>query len=123
VSGPAAVGPGYVYVRSVERYEPKDERSTLREAVELVFIGALASGLSLLLLVLGELVNGLDTTQIADKESDYFVTEPLRTLLAPVAYFVFSYGGVWGVARRGHGDLGLSVPAPFVPTLSPVKTA
>lgn len=99
----AAVGPGYLYVRATEQYAPREERTTLREASELVFVGAIASGIAaLLVLVLGELTNGFDTEALAADRSDYLITEPLRSLGALLAFFLLSYGGAWAVAQVQH---------------------
>lgn len=99
----AAVGPGYLYVRIAERREPRQERTQLFEAAELLVIGASTTAVTVLaVLALAELVGFIDTVELTKEPGAYLVTEPARILPAVVLTLAGSYGGAWGVAKVVH---------------------
>ncbi|MFG2540137.1 DUF6338 family protein [Streptomyces sp. NPDC048511] len=64
----AAMTPGYAFHRTMNRYRPKDTRSSTTEVVELFSVGALATTTGLLLtLLIGELAPSLITLREATK--------------------------------------------------------
>jgi len=77
----ASLGSGYVYVCVAELRQPRQERSQLVEAAELVFIGAIASSLAALLVAFTAEATGFsDLDVLADDGSTYAVDHPLRLL-------------------------------------------
>ncbi|MEV8230068.1 DUF6338 family protein [Streptomyces sp. NPDC079167] len=73
----AAMTPGYAFHRAVNRYRPKDTRSSTAEVVELFSVGALATAAGLLLtLLLGELAPFLVTLHEVTKAPAHFGDHP-----------------------------------------------
>ncbi|WP_405659735.1 DUF6338 family protein [Streptomyces sp. NBC_01166] len=73
----AAMTPGYAFHRSMNRYRPKDTRSSTTEVVELFSVGALATAAGLLLtLLLGELAPFLVTLREVTKAPAHFRDHP-----------------------------------------------
>ncbi|MEQ6026010.1 DUF6338 family protein [Streptomyces salinarius] len=73
----AAMTPGYVFHRSVNRYRPKDSRSSTVEVVELFSVGALTTAAGLLLtLLIGELAPFLVTLREVTKAPAEFRDQP-----------------------------------------------
>jgi Family of unknown function (DUF6338) len=99
----ASLGPGYIYLRVAERREPRQDRSQLLEAAELVVIGGLASSVAaLLVLSLGDKVGVLETNQFSNEGWKYVSTHPTRALGSFLAFLVISYGGAWLAALVIH---------------------
>src|SRR5690348_12924498 len=95
----ASVGPGYVFIRIAERWEPQRKLTPLLEAAGLVVIGATASALAaLLVLLVGEALGGIDSEQLAADRFTYVVREPGASLLALVAFLIVSYGSAAAIA-------------------------
>jgi hypothetical protein len=98
----AAVGPGYAFVRIVERYGPRRDRSTLEEAAELLVVGSAATGAALLLVLWASTSApdvGVDRSALADEPVSYILREPGRTLLALAIAVPLSYLLVWAATR------------------------
>jgi hypothetical protein len=99
----AALGPGYIYLRVVERRNARPERSGLLEAVELVIVGALASTAALL--VIGALA---DWTHIANAHwlaahpASYAGHHPLRLLWLVALTLGLAYLIAFAVANVIH---------------------
>jgi hypothetical protein len=99
----ASIGPGYVYVRVAERREPRQERSPLLEAAELVFVGVIATSTAVLLgIQLAESTDLIDLGPLVDSPRDYILDHPLRVLGWLAILFVLSYGGAGLAARVTH---------------------
>jgi hypothetical protein len=112
----AAVAPGYVFVRTSERFRARPGRSALLEAAELLVIGAACTTIASLIAVgLAEWLGGgfLDIPAWAEQGNDYLRGEPYRLawsvgfvlLVASAAAF-----GLAHLANRGRtGDIVLGV--------------
>jgi hypothetical protein len=112
----ASIGPGYVYVWIAERYELRPTRGPLLEAAQLVIIGSVASLVSLLaVLGFAEMVNVIDTAQVADDGGRYVITEPVRSLSSLLVALVLSYGGAaaaaWFIHRGRTPSIRVGDPA------------
>lgn len=95
----ASVGPGYLFLRIAERWEPQRKLSSLQEAAELVVIGAIASVLAaLIVLLVGEAIGGIDSEQLVADRFTYVIREPGTSLLALVAFLIVSYGSTAVIA-------------------------
>jgi len=89
----AAVGPGHVFLRIAERWTPRSDRSTLREAAELVVVGATSTAIALLVVVsLGNWTGFLDPEQIVANRTTYIVREPVSSLVVLLLVLALSYG-------------------------------
>jgi hypothetical protein len=96
----AGLGPGFVFVLVTERRRPRHDRSTLLEAAELVSVGAIASTISLLAIIVGaDLTGWLDLDAAAADWEDYLLDEPWRLLLAFLAFILLGLGIGWALAR------------------------
>jgi hypothetical protein len=96
----AALGPGYVYLRVAERRMVRPERSGLLEAVELVVIGALASTVALLLvLILADWSSVVNMHDLGREGDVYLKHHPLRMLWVVAVVLLIAYVLVWVAAR------------------------
>lgn len=99
----ASLGPGYTYVRLAERREPRQERSPLVEAAELVLVGTTASAIALLLvLAVTETADFADGDRLVSAPADYVVDSPLRVLGLLLTAGVLANGGAALVAVLMH---------------------
>lgn len=90
----ACLGPGYVYVRLVERSEPRADRSTLHEAVEFLVVGAVTSTIAVaVVLIVARYSHWLDPESLGTHTRHYVVVHPIRASSAVLAVLVLSYGG------------------------------
>lgn len=81
----ASLGPGYVYLRVAELREPRQERSQLVEAAELVFAGVVASTIgSLVIVAIAEATETVDVDELALDPASYERLAPQD--LRPVGY-------------------------------------
>lgn len=100
----ASVGPGYVFVKVVERWRPYSERTALREAAEIVVTGCIATLLGLVAaLALGKASGFLDVKSIASRPGRYFVVHAGHAGLGVLVVLGVSYGLAWAVARFSPG--------------------
>lgn len=101
----ASVGPGYVYVRVVERWRPRREHSSLREAAEIVVSGSLATLLGVVVaLIVAEQTSLVPESQVlVDDVGSYLVEQPDRLGLVLFTVLLVSYGMAYGVGRFQPG--------------------
>lgn len=96
----ASVGPGYVFLRIMEKWEPRRDRTLLYEAAELIVVGAVASALAgLIVLLVGEAIGAIDSEQLVAERFTYVVREPGTCLLALLAFLLLSYGSTALIAH------------------------
>ena len=96
----ASIGPGYVWVRIEEKRRPRPERTPLLEAAELFFVGATASTVAFLtVLVAGDRLDVLDPDRLAQDGVSYLLREPERGLGSVALALLLAYGGTAIVAR------------------------
>jgi hypothetical protein len=89
----AAVTPGYAFHRAMNRYRPKDTRSSTAEVVELFGVGALTTAAGLLLtLLIGELSPSLVTLHEVTKAPADFRDHPWSWVGAVVLAMALSMG-------------------------------
>lgn len=102
----AAISPGASFVRIQERFEPLGQRSPLREAAELFFVGALMTSLSLMaILSLNDLFTVVDANTFQADSFEYLLDHPARLLGLVVAVLLLSNLGAVGLAYSlFHGD-------------------
>ena len=99
----ASAGPGYAYVKIAERWRRPAEKTALREAMELLVIGSLATALGVLAaLIAGDERGFLDTVALAERPGRYMVTHPLEIGAALLIVLVISYGGAVLAALLVH---------------------
>lgn len=99
----ASLGPGYTYLRLAETREPRQERSQLVEAAELVLVGAIASAFASLIVVASAEATGLaDIDRLATAPRTYTVDSPLRVLALLVAATLRANGGAAIAAIIAH---------------------
>jgi hypothetical protein len=99
----AALGPGYVYLRVAERRTARPERSGLVEAVELVVIGALASSLTLLVVVsIADTLNAIDVRSLSSAPRRYFDRHTLTVLWLLALALALAYVVAYVAARSMH---------------------
>lgn len=99
----ASLGPGYTYLRLAETREPRQERSQLVEAAELVLVGAMASAFASLLVIATAEATGLaDIDRLASTPRMYIVDSPLRVLALLVAATLLANGGAALAAIAAH---------------------
>lgn len=99
----ASLGPGYIYVRVAEMRAPRHERTQLLEAAELLVIGAVASGISaLVVLTLTDATGFIDASRFATARSVYVAAHPARALGSILLGLALSYGGAYCGARWRH---------------------
>jgi hypothetical protein len=97
----ASVGPGYVFLRIAERWEPRRDRTALHEAAELVVIGAVTSAVAaLIVLLVGEAIGGIDADRLVADQFAYVVKEPGTSLIFLLAFLILSYGSAALLAYR-----------------------
>lgn len=106
----AALGPGYLYIRAAEVRSPRPERSGLVEAVELVVIGAFASTLSLIIVVLvAGWANAVNAHSLLVTPTLYFHHHAFAVVellgLALIAAYLLAYVGARTVHRRQTASL------------------
>jgi hypothetical protein len=90
----AGAGPGYVFIRIAERWTPRQERSALLEAAELVVVGATATAIAVLfVLAIATCTGWIDGNQLIADRFTYAIKEPARSLGALIVVLVISYGG------------------------------
>ena len=101
----ASVGPGYVYVRVAERWRPYRERTTLREAAEIVVSGSLATLVGVVVALLAARVTNLlpNRAALIEGAGRYLVFHPGRLGLTLLIVLVVSYGLAWLTARYAPG--------------------
>jgi hypothetical protein len=101
----ASAGPGYAYVKIAERWRRPAERTALREAMELLVIGSLATALGVLVaLIVGDEGGFLDTVALAERPGRYMVTHPVELGAALLIILAISYGGAVLAALLIHKD-------------------
>jgi len=99
----ASIGPGYVYVRLSELREPRQKRSALLEAAELVFVGAIASSVAVLLsIAIATTTDLADVKALSAHTRNYVLEHPLRVLGLIAIGLAISYGGTALVAVLAH---------------------
>ena len=95
----ASVGPGWAFIRIAEKWTPRRERTPLQEAAELVVVGATATAISVLLvLVLAQSHGWLASSTLLKEQTGYIAKEPLHSLVALMTVLGISYGGATFVA-------------------------
>jgi hypothetical protein len=100
----AAAGPGYLYVRLVERREPRRGRSQLQEAAELVLVGIVATVVGLLsALGFWEAVGLIDGGSLTGDVGRYLLTHPMRGFIVLAMGLILAYGSVWVLVRAQFG--------------------
>jgi len=88
----AAVGPGYLYVRKAEQYSPPEKRTPLREAAELLVIGALTSLIAATVVFVAARAAQVVNSQTLDREGgNYVVLHPFRSLGGILVALILSY--------------------------------
>jgi hypothetical protein len=99
----AALGPGYVYLRVVERRGVRPERSGLLEAVELAVVGAFASTVATLaVLSLADAANVINIHILSGDPQHYVEDHPLRLLWLIAVTLLTGYTLAWAGARLIH---------------------
>jgi hypothetical protein len=99
----AAVGPGYTYVKTAERWRPASERTPLREAAEIVVTGSLATAVGVVVALLAlDAIRGSELAAIAQDPARHLITHPAELAGGLVVVVVVSYGGSFGVAKLLH---------------------
>lgn len=92
-----------MYIRVAERRAKRPERSGLVEAVELVVIGAFASTIALLgVLVLAEWTSVLNVYALGRDPSAYLKLHPLRLFWTVAVALLFAYDLAYIAARVVH---------------------
>ncbi len=100
----ATAGPGYVYVRLVERREPRHDRSPLHEAAELILVGGLATAVGVLLsLAFWEWTGLVRSGGLTADVGRYLLAHPAHGLVVLVTALGISYTSVWLFARLLFG--------------------
>jgi flagellar biogenesis protein FliO len=96
----ASLGPGYFFVRVAEQREPRQERSPLLEATELIVVGAVTSSIAaLLVLSVGDAAGWFDTSFLAAQGWTYVLAHPGKALGGLLSILALSYVGAWASAR------------------------
>jgi Family of unknown function (DUF6338) len=96
----AGIGPGYVFLRVGERREPRQARSALLEFAELFVIGAATTAAaSIVVLLVGEVLDQVDLKTWLSEGRIYVINEPFPVLVTLMAILSLSYLGAWGLAR------------------------
>lgn len=73
----ASVGPGYVYVKILERWRPYTQRTALRESAQIVVAGSLATLVAVVVaLIVGKTFNFISTNSLARHPGRYVVNQP-----------------------------------------------
>jgi len=100
----ASVGPGYLYVRLVERWRPYRERTALREAAEIVVSGSLATLLGVVVASLvADAISLLDREDVLADPARHLLFEPARVALFVTVVLVVSYGLAFVMGRYSPG--------------------
>jgi uncharacterized membrane protein YvlD (DUF360 family) len=98
-----SVGPGYVYLRTSEKREPRQDRTALIEAAELFVVGTLATGITVGILSAGAMaMKQLDIVRLTRTPVEYLANQPLRVLILGLAAIILSHLAAWGAARIVH---------------------
>jgi hypothetical protein len=99
----AALGPGYIYLRVVERRNARPERSGLLETVELAVVGALASIVALLVVgALADWTHVANAHWLAAHPASYASHHPLRLLWLLALTLGLAYLIAFVVAHLTH---------------------
>lgn len=99
----ASAGPGYVFLRTSDKREPRQTRTSLIEAAELLVIGTLITAVVLVLLAtLGIQTQQFDSAALMANPLGYFLLEPVRVSLFLVIAVIVSHTAAWGTARLVH---------------------
>lgn len=101
----ASVGPGYVYVKTADRWRPYAERTALRETAQIVVTGSIATvvGVVVALVLLGKHWHFIDLATLSRRPGNYIATNPGRAGVALAIVLLVSYGLAWLVARFAPG--------------------
>jgi small nuclear ribonucleoprotein (snRNP)-like protein len=96
----ASVGPGYLYVRRAELREPRLERTPLREAAELLVIGATLSAFAVLLTIaIGDHWGFIDPARLLNDPVAYVLAEPFNLVAGLALTLAMSYGAAFSLAE------------------------
>ena len=100
----ASVGPGYLYVRIIERFRATAERTPLRELAEIVVTGSVATLIGTMsALVVGHATGFLSLRALSVHPGRYLIRHPGDTSLGLLLALSVSYGLAALVAARGPG--------------------
>jgi small nuclear ribonucleoprotein (snRNP)-like protein len=101
----AGVGPGYLYVRVAERWRPYRERTTVREAAEIVVSGSLATLVGVVVALVVTRLTGVlpDREAFVHDAGRYLVFHPARVGLLLLIVLLVSYGLAYALARYSPG--------------------
>jgi hypothetical protein len=108
----AALGPGFLYVSVAERAQPRPQRSTLFEAVEMAVLGATSTLVALLATVaVAEATNSLDFDALARNGGREILRDPLPWLVGIAGLLAISYATIFAVAKLRYRSKASHVPA------------